>query len=424
MKTKVAILLTAFSLALASCGSSSETPSQVEANQTSSLQREYNPQVTTTELSTLAQNNNAFAFDLFEQLHSTEGDSNIFFSPYSISQALVMTYAGANGETKTQMAQALHFEQEDNILHSAFNALDLSLNSDDGNYTLDVANSLWVEQNFTIKMNYLDTIMLNYGAGLHLVDFINETEATRVAINRWVEQKTRDRIQELIPKNMISPYTRLVLVNAIYFKASWINKFYADATTNEDFTLTDNSIKSTPTMHQTDHFNYSETDRYQAIELLYTTYKSSMLIILPKEGNFKTVLSTLSSSYDESIGALSLTKVALSLPKFEFTTKLYPLSQMLQSLGMIDAFSEIADFSGITDETLFISEVLHKAFIKVDENGSEAAAATAIVMETTGIGLEEEIIDMDISRPFIFFIQDRNTHQILFMGLVNEPINE
>lgn len=413
-------------LLLTACNGSDATPSNGDgaAVAESKLERNLNPQSTTQQQQSLATQNNDFAFDMFEKLQEEERN-NIFFSPYSISEALVMTYAGAKGTTQSQMATALHFDHDNQALHNNFNALDLHLNYTDSNYTLSVANSLWPDKDYTFLERYLDTIKENYGAKMRLLDYTNETEKSRQIINSWVEEKTHDRIKNLIPAGLLSPLTKLTLVNAVYFKGRWENDFSEYNTQNDTFSKEDGSTMETPFMNQTDSFNYKENDDFQAISLPYKEGRTSMIVVLPKDGKQSRVINTINTIYSDILATSSNKKVQLKMPKFEFTTDLYHLKEPFQKLGMIDAFdANVADFSDMTGKRdLLISDILHKAFIKVDENGSEAAAATAVIMDVTSIGPIDTPppVEMFVTRPFIFFIKDDMSGQILFMGLVKEP---
>jgi len=419
------LLSTGLALLLIGCDSSSAGPivEKIEVAE-SQLKRDLNPQATIIQKKELAKSNNDFAFEMFSNLQDNVND-NIFFSPYCISEALVMSYAGAKGITKSQMATALHFIDDEQQLHTTFNALDLHLNYNEGNYTLSVANSLWPQKDYTFLEIYLDTIKQNYGAGMRLLDYKNDTENSRQIINSWVEEKTHNRIKNLIPKGVLSPLTRLTLVNAIYFKGQWVEDFSKYATKNETFTLEDGSTIQTPLMSQTNNFLYKESDIFQSIALPYQGDRTSMVIILPKVGYFNDVLQNINNSYSEILDTMAHKEVSLKMPKFEFTTGLYSLKEPFEKLGMVDAFNDnYADFSGMTGKRdLFIGAILHKAFIKVDENGSEAAAATAVVMGVTSVGPIETLppVEMFINRPFIFFIKDDMSGQILFMGLIKEP---
>ncbi len=418
--------LSIFLLAGCSSGSSSKgdpvsIDNKIEIKE-SSLERNFNPTVETNQTNILVKNNNTFAFNMFKELQKDENE-NIFFSPYSISQALVMTYAGAKDNTKTQMASALHFDENDSKLHNTFNALDLHLNHSDENYTLSVANAIWPQKDFRFLESYLDTIKVNYGAKVRLMDYVNNTENSRKIINDWVEEKTHDRIKDLIPEGSISADTRLVLTNAIYFKGKWQKEFDKELTKDETFTLEDNSTIQTPLMHQIESFLYVENVNFQAIELPYKQDKSSMLVILPAKGKFQEVLTDINSTFDIASTNLKYKRINLKMPKFEFTTGLYDLSKHFVELGMSDAFDgNLADFSNMSGQKdLVISKILHKAFIKVDEKETEAAAATGVIANGTSIPILEEPIDLFVDRPFILFIKDQMTNQILFIGIIKKP---
>lgn len=425
MKVHRLLLLTALLAAFFSgCNQSSTTEGILETDiRTSTLSRDLSPDTNTTELQTLAGSNNIFAFEMMVQLRESN-EGNLFFSPYSISEAMVMAYAGAANETKTQMQNVLHFDANDTRLHASFNALDLHLNQTDANYTFAVANAIWPQKDFTILNSYLDTLMVHYGASLYMMDYVNQTEASRQTINTWVEEKTHNRIQELIKKGDITDLTRVVLTNAVYFKAKWADEFSENATIEDTFTLSNSTTVTTSMMQKTANFNYYEDDSIQLIKLPYLQNHTSMILMLPKEGMFENVEQHLASHYVH-VADLSSTYVSLKLPKFEFTTPNYNLIGSFSSLGLTEPFDGYnTDFSGITGEkNLYISKILHKAFIKVDENGSEAAAATAIIGGITSvIPLEPPTpTPMFLNRPFFFFITDDLSGQILFAGVIENP---
>ena len=389
----------------------------------SKLSRDLNPAVSESQLKNLSEDNNAFAFDIFAKLQENE-HKNIFISPYSISQALAMTYAGAKGVTKNQMTQTLHFNQNDDDLHSSFNALDLHLNYTEGNYTFSVVNALWAQKGYKFLDNYLDLLKVNYGADVNLLNFA-EGEKSRQIINSWVGDKTHQKIKDLIPKGALNAETKFVLTNAIYFKGDWLNEFEKENTKKGDFTLLDESRKEVDFMHQTDYFPYADDENYQAIELPYKGNRTSMVVVLPKDGKFQDVASDIKNVYQKVISDKNQTRINLKMPKFKFTTDVYRLKEYFKKLGMVEPFSDEADFSGMTGEPkLKIKEILHKAFIKVDEKGSEAAAATAVIMNAaSATGPTEPIktINMFINRAFLFFIRDIKSGQVLFMGIVKDP---
>jgi len=381
------------------------------------------------DLDELVDGNSRFAFDLYQQLASEDG--NLFLSPHSISLALSMTYAGASGETEAEMRQALHFTLEQLRLHAAMNALDQQLAERGQNapeaerFRLSIINSLWGQKNSKFEQPFLDTLAENYGAGMRLVDFIDSAnrEASRQTVNKWVEDNTEGRIKDLVPPDVLNDMTRLILVNAIYFKASWTRTFQEILTHDADFTLLDGSTASTSMMDTGSEwsFRYGDGDGYQAVELPYVGNSASMVVILPGDGQFEQFEDDLDAErLNEIIDGMSGESVRVSIPKFEFESE-FRLSEALKSLGMEQAFEwPDADFSGMTgDKDLFIREVLHKAFVKVDEEGTEAAAATAVIMEPGSAPIKTYEFTAD--RPFIFLIRDTETGAILFLGRVLDP---
>lgn len=389
----------------------------------------------------LVSGNNAFALHLYDAIAGEAEGENVFFSPYSVSQALALVYAGAEGDTAAQMADVLGFSLDEPALHEAFRALNADLaargnGEADDDYgiaerRLHIANALWGEQTFPFSADYIALVNQYYGGGFEATDFIAASGAAREAINAWVADQTEDRIQDIVPEGVLNTATRLVLANAIYFKNAWTNSFNADVTADGDFFLLDGSTVTAELMRQTRSFNYAQGEGYQAVALPYQQSGMSMLVILPAEGTFE----DFEASFDgEALNALTRslgsTRVNLTLPKFEFATSL-TLSDMLSALGMRDAFSpELADFTGMVDasaadndERLSISTVLHKAFIAVDEAGTEAAAATVVVMVGTSAQMGEPPppVEMRVDRPFLFAIRDDVTGTVLFMGRVMNP---
>ena len=371
------------SMFLSACGTA---PSANLAK--SSLARDTNPSVPATDLSNLVNGNNTFAINLYEALRSQDG--NLVFSPYSISLALAMTYAGARNDTESQMAQTMQFTLPQAQLHPAFNALDLELASEgkaQGNngqpMQINIANAIWAEQTYPFQQAYLDLIAKNYGAGIQLADFIKNFDPVRQQINSWVSNQTKNKINDLLAPGSVNSSTRMVLVNAIYFKADWDVPFEANNTSDSTFTLLDGSQSQVKMMNNNDlNLNYVKDNRYQAVELPYSGNTAAMDIIIPDEGNFQNFESTLDAQkINDIFNSMQSTPIALGLPKFTFTTN-FSLSDQLKSLGMTDAFdSNKADFSGMTsNHDLFISDVIHKAFVAVDEKGTEAAAATAVII--------------------------------------------
>ena len=392
----------------------------------SDKERITSPDVPTDEQALLVEGNSAFAFELYQALREEEG--NLFYSPYSISLALAMTYAGAHGETAQQMADTLHFLLEQDRLHPAFNWLDTQLASrgegakgkDDEGFRLNIVNAIWGQKDYEFLTDFLDVLAENYGAGLRILDFINETEQSRVAINKWVSNQTEGCIEDLIPQGAIDTMTRLVLTNAIYFNAAWAYPFDEKMTADGPFYLLDGGQVSVPMMKQTESFGYTEGTGYQAVELQYDGGELSMVILLPEAGQFEAFEEGLQAQQVcDIISGLQATEVALTMPQFEFDSE-FSLKDTLAGMGMPIAFSGGADFSGMTgNRELLISDVVHKAFVAVDEAGTEAAAATAVEMALTSV--PPPPVEVTIDRPFIFLIRDIDTGAILFVGRVLNP---
>jgi len=418
------LILIAMSIAVSTVGCGQPSAHAMEAK--SDLERVSSPSVDESDLEKLVQGNSAFALDLYRALR--EQGENLFYSPYSISLALAMTYAGARGETEAQMAETLQFLLSQDQLHPAFNALDLELakrgeevSEDEGDaFRLNIANSIWGQEDFEFLTDFLDTLALNYVAGLRLVDFVKATEEARQAINQWVEDQTEEKIKDLIPEGVLDDMTRLVLANAIYFKAGWMHAFEEGNTQDGSFYLLDGSQVTAPFMSQEENFRYAEGDGYQALELLYVGGNTSMVILLPEADRLDAFEAGLSSTrMNEILDDLQMQNVRLRMPKFEFESS-YGLKEILSAMGMKNAF-EAADFSGINGKTdLFISEIMHKAFVSVDEEGTEAAAATAVIISLTA--MPEAPVEMTLDRPFIFMIRDNETGTILFVGRVMNPV--
>lgn len=389
--------------------------------------RAKNPTVSVTNLSALVDGNTAFAFDLYQVLRKA-GTGNLFYSPYSISQALAMAYAGARGETETQMAATLRFLLAQEALHKAFNGLDQALTSrgqgaagkDGKGFRLNIVNAIWGQQDHPWLPAFLDTLAENYGAGIRLVDYVKDPEAARVRINDWVARQTEQRIKDLIAKGMIDQMTRLVLTNAIYFNAAWQVPFNKDATAPGSWTLLDGSKITVPMMTQSENLGYASGNGYQAVELPYSGGELSMVIMLPDAGRFEEFEGRLDAALlDQILDDITYQQLRLTMPKFKFEGE-FSLGDILSALGMPIAFSDSADFSGMTGKRdLCISEVLHKSFVAVDEAGTEAAAATAVIMRLTSMPAEPRPVAVD--RPFVFLIRDVETGAVLFLGRVLTP---
>jgi len=381
------------------------------------------PQVGEDDLAALVQGNSAFALDLYRFLAEDEG--NVFYSPYSISLALAMTYAGARGETAEQMADVLHFTLPQDQLHPAFNALDLALaerGTEEEGFRLHIVNALWGQKGYDFLSPFLQLLAENYGAGLRVLDFAKKPEASRITINDWVAEETEERIEDLIPPGAIDPSTVLVLTNAIYFNAAWQHPFKEAQTEDGTFYLPDGQEVTVPMMKQTESFAYGEGDDYQALELPYEGKELSMVILLPQEGEFEEFERTLDAKRVETtVQDLTPTDVALTMPKFSYEWDT-SLKEALSAMGMPVAFGGGADFSGMTGSpALFIDDVIHKAFVAVDEEGTEAAAATAVIMRESAPRPPASPVAFTVDHPFIFLIRDRATGTILFVGRVMDP---
>jgi serpin B len=393
----------------------------------SEVARVTSPDVGQDELTTRVAGNNAFAFDLYQIVR--EEKENAFYSPHSIALALAMAYAGARGETEEEMAETLRYTLSQDRLHAAFNALALHLASRDAEpeeesekrFRLVVANSIWGQSGYSFLQEYLDVLTRNYGLGLRLLDFSQAPEEARQAINTWVSDRTSGQIQNLIPQGIINTMTRLILTNAIYFRASWKYPFDDGNTTDGTFRLLSGEGINTLVMEQTQQFDYAEGEGYQAVELPYVGEDVSMVIIAPELEQFGAFEANLDADrVDSVLENLERTNVTLRMPKFEFGSD-FQLSKTLRDMGMPAAFSaEEADLSGIDGtQRLFIRDVLHKGFVSVDEMGTEAAASTAVVIEEESV--PPTPIEVTIDSPFIFVIRDAETGAVLFVGRVLDP---
>ena len=367
--------------------------------------------------------NNQFALDLYSKYKSKEG--NIFFSPYSISTALAMTYEGAKRETAQEMQSVFHFSEDNNTRRGGYADLYSEINKKDKKYKLHTANALWAEKDFHFSNDYFNVVEQYYNGKVTNLNFKQEAEKSRKTINNWIEDQTNNKIKDLIPTGVIDGLTRLVLTNAIYFKGEWVEQFNKDDTKSKDFKITPDNIIKVPLMRRTDDkaiFNYIDDSNLQILEMPYSGEDLSMLVLLPKNNNLKALEDSLSveklSKWKED---LKEQRVNIYIPKFKFETK-YFMTETLKEMGMPIAFSPSADFSGMTGEkNLFISDVIHQAFVDVNEEGTEAAAATAVVMKLTASPNAPIIPTFRADHPFIFIIQQNNTGNILFMGKVVDP---
>lgn len=412
------------------CGTNpvGETEQKFTVQKLTSVPRE-SADVSSEILTTQATSNNEFGIKMY-QLLAEEG-KNLFFSPYSITSALAMTAAGAEGETKTQIRDALQVKLPGVQFDEAINGIDLSLSahsaSTDG-ITLNIVNSTWMQAGWNFKVGYLDHLARYYGAGVNMLDFVSQPDPSRVIINDWVAEQTNSKIMDLIPKGAITTATVMVLTNAIYFLGDWLYSFNTERTAPATFCLSDNTTVQAPLMYQGEvnkkvKMHYARVGNARALDFPYKGERLSMTVLLPDQGEFSAFESSLSlEKVNELINALDTADLVVALPKFQFTFGTKSISQALATLGMVDAFTGgKADFSGIDGtKQLFISNILHKAFIAVDEKGTEAAAATAVVFDRTTADPNEVIFV--VNRPFIFAIRDNETGTILFMGRILNPL--
>jgi serpin B len=365
--------------------------------------------------------NTAFALDLYGKLRAQEG--NLFLSPYSISTALAMTHGGARGETEAQMAKVLHFDLPQEQLHSAFATLEAGLSGvqKKGKVKLAVANSLWPQKGYAFLPEYLDLCKIQYGTAITPLDYAGAGETARKTINDWVEDKTNKKITDLIAPGVLNALTRMVLVNAIYFKGDWASQFKADATQKQPFHISASQTVEAPLMHQKREFGFSENNDLQVLELPYSGDDLSMIVLLPRKTDGLAGLEAKLTVQNLAAwtGKLHRQKVEVFLPKFKMTAQ-FSLNEKLSALGMTDAFTGKADFSGMTgNRDLYISAVIHKAFVEVNEEGTEAAAATAVVMAARSMPRPSPVFRAD--HPFLFLIRDNATGSILFLGRITDP---
>lgn len=396
--------------------------------------------------SAAAQAVNALGLDLLAK--GTDANANALLSPYSIQSALAMTYAGAAGETRTQMAKVLHYPEDETALHQSFTALQKALvevakstaeraqtAKDQGGpgepFVLTVANRLFGQDGYEFRQPFLELVKDRYSAPLEMMDFIHNADKERLKINGWVEEQTHKRIRDLIPANGLDRTTRLVLVNAIYMKAPWAETFSERATQPLPFQVKGNEAQNVPTMRRTAHMGYAKREGYQVVTVPYIGGDMQLLVLLP---DAKDGLAAMEAKLTpEILGGCTqadTAEVALYLPKFKLEPPLFKLGKVLCSLGMAGAFDKpqgSANFDRMAprkpNDYLYISEVFHKTFLALDEKGTEAAAATAVVMAkaTAFPGEKPRPIEVRVDRPFLFAIQHRSSGTCLFVGRVTDP---
>ena len=363
---------------------------------------------------------NAFAIDYYKKVKDNE--INIFFSPWSMESALVMTYEGARGKTAEEMARTLHLWKNDTFRRNAFASLYEYYNKKDAGYALSTANALWVQKDYPLLKEYLDTVEKYYHGKASNVDYRGATEEARKTINNWVAYNTNDKIKDLLAPGVLSVDTRLVLTNAVYFKGTWVKEFSKEDTHKQEFKKSDGSFVSVDMMSRTDDnasYKYAQTNDLQALEMPYKGGDLSMLVLLPKK-DIASLEEDLTPAMIASLrNTLKEQRVNVFFPKYKLETK-YSMAKDLQEMGMSSAFND-ADFSGMDgSKNLVISDVIHQAYVEVNEEGTEAAAATAVVMLESAVQEGPQIPTFSADHPFVFIIQDR-LGTILFIGRVGDP---
>lgn len=373
--------------------------------------------------------NNQFAVDYYSKLKSKNND-NIFFSPFSISSAFAMTYEGAKGQTAEEMRSVFYFPEDSNLRRTEYATIFDEINKGDKKYKLSSANALWAQQDYQFSRDFFSDVEKYYGGKATNLDFNKDPEGSRVTINNWVENQTNDKIQDLIPMGAIQPMTKLVLTNAVYFKGEWVKQFNKNDTKEENFRTSNSGTVKAQMMQRTDDeaiFNYAENNNLQMLEMPYSGDELSILFLLPKNDNLTELESMLSTkNISDWKNDLEEQRVKVYIPKFKFETK-YSMVDDLEAMGMSLAFSDFADFSGMTatgKKDLKIDQAIHQAFVEVNEEGTEAAAATAVAMvlrAAPGPLKEPKIPIFLADHSFIFLIQQKSTGNILFIGRVVNP---
>jgi serpin B len=432
------VLLTAMAVVAAACGSAADPPATTSGEPPITNPPSASVPFTNGELiklevpgppgavdaavvTAVVRGDSQFALDIFEQV---AGDTNVMFSPYSIATALSMLYPGARGETAEEIAAVLHLDVDDAGLHAARNAIEQALatpperfpEDDREPFTIRPANSTWGQGGFPFSEDYLAVLASAYDAGLRVVDFAGDPGEARDTINDWVEEATEDRIKDLLPDGSVDALTRLVLVNAIWFEANWAETFDPDMTEPGAFRRLDGSEVTTPLMHSNTTGQFAATTAFTAVRLPYAG-DAAMVVVLPTSGTSPAELAAAMTTDDFAID-WAPAQIDLSLPSFEFESTI-ALKEALRALGMTAAFTAEADLGGITEAAdLFVQDALHKSFIALDENGTEAAAATAILV---GLTSAPRPATFTADRPFLFWIEHSSTGELLFLGQVTDP---
>ena len=429
--------LIVFFIIIAGCTGTTPVPSGSPGNLATTettMQPIETPAGTLKDTTAVSEANNRFAFDLYTRLAKDQEytSNNLFFSPFSISSALAITYEGAKGKTADEIRSVFYFPDNNTVLGGGFSALNTGINSGDSSYSLRTANALWAEKTYPFLTEYITTAERSYGAKITNLDFIGHPEDSRVTINSWVEDKTEDRIKDLIPAGVIDPMTRLVITNAIYFKGNWVKQFDKNKTADAEFRTAPGKVVMVPMMQRTDEnaiYLYTENSNLQMLSMPYehtTGKKLSMVVLLPKEDSLtKTETSLNAEALSALMQSAESRQVKVYFPKYTLKTKYDRLGSTLAAMGMPTAFSDNADFSGMDGtKSLHISDVIHQAFVDVNEEGTEAAAATAVVMKLAAAPANPDPVPVfRADHPFIFIIQDDETGAILFMGRIVNPVS-
>ncbi|ABE52632.1 serpin family protein [Methanococcoides burtonii] len=377
----------------------------------------------------IATANNAFSFDMYNNLAT---DGNIVFSPYSIFTAMAICYNGAESTTQEEIAYVFYYPLSKPVLEKSSKEMMNIINSDDDNNDLKTANALWVRENYPLNERFVGNSKIYYDGKVTNVDFRNEPERSRDIINEWVATKTNEKIKDLVPDDMVTSDTAMIITNAIYFKGKWLNEFDVEETQKELFYNSSSNEEGTPIdmMYTKQYFSYGENKDAKIVELPYKGDDLCMYIVLPEENNIENFESRFRlSDYNNLKSSMeSGNEVRIWLPKFKFDTKA-KLSDTLKTMGLVEAFTGNADFSGIfdiqkvpEDYALWLHDVVHQAFIDVQEEGTEATAATAIEAVDSCLPLPGEVMEFKVDHPFMFFIEDKRTGCILFMGKVENPL--
>lgn len=362
-----------------------------------------------------------FVFSFYSEIAKKDEQSNVFLSPLSIATAFSMVYEGSAGNTATEMQQVFGFEEDDQKRQREISDTLSRLNHKDDWYKLQVANALWIKDGYKIKQDHIDTAKMHYSSTVDNVNFVTDDGINK--INSWVREKTSDKIQDILAPGSTDDMTRMVITNAVYFKGKWGLEFNPKNTSEKPFwTDKDNSVKVMMMNENAAMYNYAETNRIQALELNYLGGDISMIVLLPKErdglGSLEQSLDK--KEFDSIKNSMTMQPLTVQMPKFEFETE-YNLIEPLKSLGIHDAFDrDNADFQGMTDEQIYLEKAAHKAFVNVNEEGTEAAAITALVARATS-GPPEPRHEFVADHPFLFVIQEKETGEILFIGRLVNP---